>query len=122
MNGPFLPGVLNDNQIFADHGLKDKLKSVGKKALGDKIYNGHPEQCSTFNAVDSPAVSTFKGRVQMRHEQFNGMVKEFKVTSSPFRHKPDKIEKHKICFEAVTVLCQYRLEHGEPLFDLYAGL
>ena len=122
MNGYFLPGTVNDNTIFADHGLKDKLKSIGKKALADKIYNGHPNECSTFNSVDDETVSKFKARVQMRHEQFNGMIKEFKVMSTPFRHKPDKMEKHKICFEAVAILCQYRLEHGEPLFDLMAGL
>ena len=39
-----------------------------------------------------------------------------------FRHKPDKLKKHKSCYEAVAVICQYRLEHGEPLFDLMAGL
>ena len=122
MNGPFLPGKYNDNQIFADFGLKQKLASCGKKGLADKIYNGHPNECSTFNAVDSSEVRTFKARAQMRHEQFNGMVKEFGCTKKVFRHKPDKMLKHKWCFEAVTVICQYRLEHGEPLFDLLAGL
>jgi len=121
MNGPFKPGVYNDNQIFDLKGLRNQLESVGKKALGDKIYNGHPDQCSTFNAVDSEAVRTFKARVQMRHEQFNNYVKEFGCLNTPFRHKPDKVEKHKICFEAVTVICQHRMEHGEPLFDLMAG-
>jgi len=122
MNGPFLPGVFNDNQVFDLKGLHQQLASVGKKALGDKIYNGHPDQCSTFNAVDSEAVRTFKARVQMRHEQFNNYVKEFGCLKKPFRHKPDKIAKHKICFESVTVICQYRMEHGEPLFDLMAGM
>lgn len=121
-NGPFLPGELNDNQIFTEKGLKEKLASVGKKALADKIYNGHPNECSTFNAVDSSAVRTFKARTQMRHEQFNGMIKEYGCLSKPFRHKVEKLESHKSCFEAVTVICQYRLEHGESLFDLMAGL
>ena len=122
MNGPFLPGKVNDNTIFAEKGLKAKLAEIGKKALADKIYNGHPNECSTFNAIDSSVVKTFKARVQMRHEQFNGMVKEFGCTSHRFRHKPDKIEKHGMCFEAVSVICQYRMEHGEPLFNLMAGL
>jgi hypothetical protein len=53
--------MLNDNSLFAEKGLKDKLKSIiGKKALGDKIYNGHPAECSTFNAADSEVVSKFK--------------------------------------------------------------
>jgi len=122
VSGPHKPGIYNDNQIFAHFGLKDKLIACGKKALADKIYNGHPNECSTFNAVDSAVVRTFKARTQMRHEQFNGMIKEFGCLSEPFRHKPDKLEKHKLCFFAATVICQYRMEHGEPLFDLMAGL
>jgi DDE superfamily endonuclease len=122
LNGPFKPGQVNDNTIFAEKGLKAKLESIGKKALADKIYNGHPNECSTFNAVDSEVVSKFKARAQMRHEQFNGMVKEFKCMANEFRHKPEKEKKHKACMEAVCVVCQYRLENGEPLFDLMAGL
>lgn len=121
-NGPFFPGKGNDNTIFTNHGLKEKLAAIGKKSLGDKIYNGHPKECSTFNACDTKVVSTLKSRAQMRHEQFNGMVKEFRVMSTSFRNKPDKVEKHKKCMGAVVVVCQYRLEMGEPLFDLMAGL
>jgi len=29
MNGPFLPGVYNDNTIFAEKGLKEKLAAIG---------------------------------------------------------------------------------------------
>ena len=122
MSGPHLPGKVNDNTIFAEKGLKEKLASIGKKGLGDKIYNGHPDECSTFNATDSKLVSTFKAQVQMHHEQFNGVVKDFRCTSQIFCHKPNKVEKHAMCFEVVVVICQCRLDHGEPLFDLMAGL
>jgi len=122
MNGPFLPGVYNDNTIFAEKGLKEKLAAIGKKVLGDKMCNGHPEECSTFNALDTKPVKIMKARIQMRHEQFNNVVKSFNVMKHAFRHKPNKIEKHKMCFEAATVMCCYRMEHGEPLFDLLAGL
>ena len=122
INGCFLPGKYPDNKIFTDFGLKEKLESIGKKALADRIYNGYPQVCSTFNAVDRPVVSKFKARAQMRHEQFNGMVKEFKCMSEKFRHKPDKPAKHQMCMEAVCVICQYRMELGEPLFDILAGL
>lgn len=121
MNGPFKPGKYNDNTIFAEFGLKAKLAACGKKGLADKIYNGHPNECATFNAIDSKMVKEFKARVQMRHEIFNSLVKEFKVTSTKFRHKENKIEQHKSCFEAVTVICQYKLEYDEPLFYLMAG-
>ena len=119
MNGPFPAGIQNDKGIFTDRGLMDKLLEVNKKALGGKMYNGYPEACSTFNAFDDPIVKQFKSRAQMRHEQFNGMLKEFCSLADQFRHEQDKFE---VCFEAVCVICQYRMEHGEPLFDLLAGI
>jgi len=119
MKGPIPAGQNNDKGIFIEEGgLKDKLVAIGKRALGDKIYNGHPAQCSTFNAYDSAAVKMFKSRAQMRHEQFNGMLKEHAALDSRFRHGEAKF---KVCFEAAAVVCQYRLENGEPLFDLLAG-
>jgi hypothetical protein len=60
--------------------------------------------------------------LKLCHEQFNGMVKGFKCMSEDFCHKPDKEEKHKVCMEAVCVICLFRMENGEPLFDLMAGL
>ena len=54
----------------------------------------------------------------MRHEQFNGVIKEFLVTSSVFRHK----DKFGLCFDAVVAVCIHRMEHGEPPFDALAGL
>jgi len=119
MNGPF-PAGQNDNGTFAkEGGLKEKLTATGKKALGDKACNGHPEQCSTCNAFDGPAVKSLKSRAQMRHEQFNGLLKEFYCLNGRFRHGEKKFA---MCFEAVCALCQCRLENGEPLFDLLAGI
>ena len=118
MNGSFYAGA-NDKKNFVDKGLKDKLEAIGKKALGDKGYTGYTNVCSTFNAFDSDAVKKFKSRAQMRHEQFNGMLKEFSSLDNQFRHKQANFE---VCFEAACVVCQYRLENGEPLFDLLAGI
>lgn len=124
MNGPFRAGP-NDNQNFAKGGeeegtcLKEKLESIGKKALGDKTHNGHPDECSTFNAFDDPAVKKFKSRAQMRHEQFNGMMKEFSSLHYCFGHEEAKFA---VCFEAVAVICQCRMEIGEPLFNVLAGI
>jgi len=124
MNGPF-PSGRNDNGNFAEGGpeqgsLKQKLASIGKKALGDKTCNGHPSECSTFNASDSRSVKQFKSRVQMRHEKFNGMMKEFSCLANCFRHRGE--HKFGICFEATAVICQCRMENGEPLCDLLAGI
>mgnify|MGYP000072153520 CR=1 FL=1 len=119
MNGPIPAGQTNDKGIFAlEGGLMAKLKEIKKKALGDKIYGGDPEQCSTFNAYDCKAVKMFKSRAQMRHEQFNGMLKECASLDSRFQHGEAKF---KVCFETAAVVCQCRLENGEPLFDVLAG-
>lgn len=118
MNGPF-PAGRNDNGNFVQAGLKEKLTAIGKKALADKAYNGHPEVCSAFNAFDSEEVKQLKSRAQMRHEQFNGMIKEFSVLENRFRHSESKF---KLCFESICVICQHRMELGEPLFDLLAGI
>ena len=116
MNGPFKSGQ-NDNGIFAQRGLKALLKQMKKKALGDKAYNGHQEQCATFNSLDSKELKVFKSRVQMRHETFNGMLKQYACLDHRFRHGVHD-EKFAACFEACAVICQYRLENGEPLFEL----
>jgi hypothetical protein len=46
------------------------------------------------------------------------MLKECACLATMFRHK----EKFKEYFEAAVVVCQYRMENGEPLFDILAGL
>ncbi len=118
MNGPFAAGP-NDKANFVKEGLRQKLSSIGKKAVGDKGYTGYPDVCSTFNAFDSDAVKEFKSRAQMRHEKFNGMCKEFRALDERFRHGKQRF---KVCFEAVCVVCQYRMENGEPLYDLLPGI
>lgn len=114
MNGPF-PAGMNDISVFKGKGLREELQRRGKKAIGDKGYNGSPREVSTFNAHDNPGVRMFKRRALLRHETFNGRVKEWDITNGTFRHS---MEKFKIAFEAVCVLCQYKLEFENPLFDI----
>ena len=119
MNGSFPAGPNDKSNFIREHGLRDKLTEMGKMAVGDKGYTGYPDVCSTFNAFDHKVVKLFKSRAQMRHEQFNGMLKGFSCLDDMFRHEQDKFE---VCFEAACVICQCRMEHGEPLCDLLAGL
>ena len=119
MKGPTRAGSNDNGNFSAPGGLKEKLAAIGKKALADKAYDGHPNEISAFNGVDVAPVKQFKARAQMRHEQFNGMLKEFACLYDCFRHREQKFG---ICFEATAVICQYRLENGEPLFDLLAGI
>jgi hypothetical protein len=43
------------------------------------------------------------------------MIKEFDCLKGRFRHSTEKFA---ICFEAVCILCQYKLEYSRPLFDV----
>lgn len=115
MNGPY-PAGTNDITIFRKpQGLKELLQKLGKKAIGDRGYRGEPDYVSFPNALDSKAVDRFKSRALCRHETFNGMTKIFSVLSGRFRHSDDKFED---AFEAVCVICQYKLENELPLYDI----
>ena len=120
MNRPFKDGANNDKGNFVKHGLMDKLKEIVKKALGEKIHNGHPNKTIIFNAFDCDAVAEFKARAQMRHKKFNGKMKDFFLMQVKFRSTND--ENVAAAFETIAVLVQYRLEHGEYLFDILAGI
>jgi hypothetical protein len=118
MSGPHKAGQ-NDKTIFAKAGgLKERLRAANVKAIGDKFYNGHPNEASCFNAYDDEDVREFKRRALLRHEKFNGLLKQFDVLDSRYRHLSG--EKFGSCFEAVAVICQYRIELECPttLFDI----
>ena len=92
--------------------------------LGTNFLNSFRLQFSTANSHDSDAVRDFKVRSRQRHEAFNGKIKQFSVLSERFRCKnnPNDTltaqEKFQMCFEAVVVLVQYKMDMGEPLFDI----
>jgi DDE superfamily endonuclease len=116
MSGPHKAGQ-NDKTIFVKAGgLKEALRDAHVKAIGDKFYNGHPNEVSCFNAYDSEDVREFKRRALLRHEKFNGLLKQFAVLDTRYRHLSP--EKFASCFEAVVVICQYRIELECPLFDI----
>ena len=43
------------------------------------------------------------------------MTKTFKILNNQFRHGVDKIA---VAFESVAVICQYKIEADEPLYDV----
>ena len=103
-------------QIFLGAGLRDRLSQLGKKAIGDGIYRGNQDTISYPNTHDSRPVKKFKSRALKRHEAFNGMTKSFQILRQAFRHNVE--EKIGIAFEAVAVICQYKIEVEEPLYDI----
>ena len=115
MNGPFDAGE-NDITIFRKpNGLMERLRSLGKKAIGDFGYRGEPDYVSFPNAHDSKPVDRFKSRALKRQENFNCMTKVFQILAGRFRH-PER--KFGTAFEAVCVICQYKLENEMPLYDV----
>lgn len=116
MNGGFKAGR-NDVSIFtAENGLKVLLEQTGKMAIGDGGYQGHEEQCSTPNSIDSRPVRKFKSRALKRHEKFNGYTKRYDCLKGRFRHSPMRFN---TCFEAVCVMVQYQLDVGQDyLYDI----
>ena len=114
LNGPFKAGR-NDLNIFVEEGLEQRLLLLGKKAIGDGIYQGHEKAVSFPNRCDSYGVAKFKSRALKRHESFNGMLKKFRILSDCFRHRVDKIAP---AFESIAVICQYKIEREEPLYDV----
>lgn len=114
MNGPF-PAGSNDISIFIQHGLRDKLLTLAKVAIGDAGYNGHPLVLSTPNPLDDDDVKLFKSRALKRHEKFNGHIKTFRALDTRFRHS---IARFQNVVEAVCVICQYQIETDKPLFDI----
>lgn len=114
MRGPF-PAGNHDITVARREGLVDELLRRGQKAIADKGYNGEPDAISTPNAHDNKGVSTFKRRAMMRHENFNGLIKRFNIMDTRFRHSHHEF---KLAFEAVCVLCQYKVENETPLYDI----
>ena len=149
INGPGPAGVDVDLVLFRKAGgFKEKLLSMGKKAIADGGYGGEPQTLSTPNGHDAPSVRKFKSRALKRHEKFNSMLKCFKCLSVKFRHtahnpnsasdaegeagaegelgegelgEGEARQRYKVCFGAVAVLCQYQLENGQPLYNIYVG-
>jgi DDE superfamily endonuclease len=118
-NGPFEAGTYNDMTIFEKEGLAEKLHctSTGKKCIADSGYCGAPHLVRTpNNRFDHHDVRKFKSRATLHHERFNAMLKTFhSIGDGTFCHSKKRLQQ---CVEAIAVLVQYKMEFGEPLFDI----
>jgi len=112
----FVDGDWPDIKIFAEKGLRAKLKRLGKRVIADKGYQGYPDLISLPNSYDSKEVSKFKSCACCRQEKLNGKIAEFEcMNKSGFRHSKAKLQ---ACFEAVAIIVQYKMEMGEPLYNV----
>lgn len=129
INGPF-PASKGDAMIFKD-GLSTRL-APDEAVEADQGY-GIREDCIASRQLKLPASGwdsrerKSKSNARARNERVNGKLKVFSVLTSYFRHvKPreEMMAKHKICFRAVAVITQLKMENGEVVcdFDKYNNI
>ena len=113
VNGPFPAGAFVDITIFR-RALKLVLLREGERAEADDGYRGEPlvielpkEGC--YDNEDD-AQSKLKKRIRSRHEGINKLFKEFRCLNQKFRHK---LNRHKLCFDAVVVLVQIAIRSNQ---------
>jgi hypothetical protein len=122
VEGPTKPGKENDLMVFRRR-LKlamDAMRLQGRKCIADGIYGAEPDYVSIKNDFDPQEIKHFKNRVSSRHENFNGLLKNYSCLTKKFHHGVDW---HKICFRAVCCLVMFQIESGgASLLDPYPSL
>jgi hypothetical protein len=116
VSGPYC-GAKHDISVFREGGLKDKIQD-GKLLNVDRGYqSSKPDErmLSCRNPLDSEELYNYKSRSRLRGETVDGRLKQYKILENVFRHGR---EKHELAFLAVVVIWQYRMDHGEPLFEV----
>ena len=117
MNGPY-PASTPDREIFKD-GLMAKIPK-GMRVVADSGYSGEPlaHIISGDNVHDHKIVKHFKSRAKARQEAFNSKFKSYAICNQVFRHDRNRMQKHKLAWTAVAVVCQYRLEIEATFWDI----
>ena len=111
----------NTNEAAWDKGALYFQIPKGKKLIGDSGYKGEPKKVSVTCREHNEEVKEFFARAKSRQETFNGRIKVFEVLDGRFRHGKgvqNKMDLHKMCFEAVCVAVQYDMENGYPLMQI----
>jgi hypothetical protein len=135
-NGPF-PAATHDITIFRG-GTKKNGKTTWKKSslyhkmpvgtqlVGDLGYAGEPDKLSVTLQGHSDETKELFARLKSRGETlFRGYKSLGIMGGKPFRHKgkqgggsKEQMAVHKLVFRAITVVMQYNMESGRPLFDV----
>ena len=111
VNGPFQPGVFNDDSIAKQKGFCAAL-GPRERFLADSIYSGwRPIVPTGRNNADEK----MKNRARARHETVNARLKRFGALKQVFRHRLDQ---HGSVFHAIATICQVEIEEGSHLFPV----
>ncbi|KAL7537796.1 hypothetical protein ACHAWF_011304 [Thalassiosira exigua] len=131
MNGPVPAGLVQDGTLFCGGNLNQPKQDwdkralyfklpPGKKAIADSAYKGIPEKVTVALDGQSKTAKDFLNAAKARQENYNWRLKTYSVLRHRFRHgksTEDKLEKHKMCVQAVCAIVQYDLRHN-PLMQL----
>ena len=135
-NGPY-PAAAHDITIFRGGKAKAprdtwKKSSLyhkvpdGKRLVGDSGYVGEATKVSTTLGGHRAETKKLFARFKSRQESLFRYYKALDIMGgSSFRHKGkqgggsrERMAVHGLVFDAITVVIQYNLESGFPLFDI----
>lgn len=113
-NGPFEPGMYNDNMIF-QMGLAGMLEEGERVEAGKGYMHSAPEHIRYPGWLEPPERAAMTQRVRCRHETVNKRMKQWNILRAAYRHD---MLKHQQVFGAILALTQLSIENGEPLFQV----
>ena len=112
INGPFLPGKLNDHTIFLRKGLASLLEEHERVEADNGYQHLDPKYCKSKSGVTHKEVNQgMRNTVRARHELVNRRIKNFHAIRNAFSAK--QIAKHQHMFVTAAVLVQISFELGE---------
>mgnify|MGYP000638316727 CR=1 FL=1 len=119
IEGPFRGGK-PDLEMFKECGLMDKLIENGKLCIADRGFRSKiPGERQCFALPDymdaGKELYAMKSRARLRQETWNGRLRHFGVLTQTFTHG---FVKHGIVLRAVTVLIQYQMDNGSPIYSV----
>ena len=96
----------------------------GKMLIADSIFKAGTNadqkdeegMFSIPNSNDPEELRAFKSHARAWHETFNGRLKNFEILKQTF--KSVDVEKHGMAFRAISVIVQYQMDNGSPIFEL----
>ena len=116
--GPF-PASKGDSTMYAES-LRQKVLAAGGQVVADSALRKYPEVDGMDRHLHSSEAKKFLSRTKNRQEALFAKLTTFKVLHDEFRHIKNLTCDHEMFVTAVTVIVQYQMELGSPLFDCVA--
>jgi hypothetical protein len=115
INGPFEPGMYNDDMIFR-HNLRDLLEPNERVEADDGYRFDAPKYIKCPGSISNPQhKQKLQQRLRAKQETCNKRFKQWNILKNVYRHE---ITAHGNVFRAICVITQVAFENGEPLFEV----